>query len=58
MIEDCAKERVVLDQKESEEDGTFYMTTKNILKKYNIEIDDIASMEKSELRWLNRELKK
>ena len=42
--------RVVLDQREAEEDGTFYETTKEKLINYNIDPDEIASMSKSELK--------
>ena len=42
--------RVILDQKESEEEDTFYDTAKQRLEKYGVDIDMIADMKKSELK--------
>ena len=42
--------RVVLDQKENEEEGTIYETTKKALVKYGIDIEEIAEMKKSKLK--------
>ena len=42
--------RVVLDQKDSEEEDTIYQTTKKALVKYGINIDLIAEMKKSALK--------
>ena len=47
--------RVVLNQKESEEEGTIYETTKKALIKYGIDIEEIAEMKKSELKKLVKE---
>lgn len=42
--------RMILDQKEEQEDGTFYMETKKILGRYEVDIDEIADMTKSKLK--------
>ena len=42
--------RVVLNQKETEEEDTIYHTTKKALNKYGIDIENIAEMKKSELK--------
>ena len=47
--------RVVLDQKESEEEDTFYATTRKMLQKYEICVDSIAEMEKSKLKNMVKE---
>ena len=44
--------RVVLDQKDSEEEDTIYQTTKKALDKYGVDIDEIAEMKKSKLKKL------
>ena len=41
--------RVILNQRESEDDNTFYATTKKILQKYDIDVD-VENMTKSELK--------
>ena len=40
---------VILNQRESEDDDTFYATTKKVLQKYNIDVD-VENMTKSELK--------
>ena len=55
--------RVILDQKENEEEDSFYGTAKQQLEKYDIDIDLIADMQKSELKKLvkdriNRKMEK
>ena len=47
--------RVVLYQKETEEEDTIYQTTKKAMDKYGIEIGKIAEMRKSELKKLVKE---
>ena len=47
--------RVVLSQKETEEEDTVYQTTKKAMDKYGIEIDKIAEMRKSELKKMVKE---
>ena len=47
--------RVVLDQKENEEEGTIYETTKKALVKYGIDIEEIAEMKKSKLKKMVKE---
>ena len=42
--------RVVLDQKESGDNDTFYATTEKMLEKYQINIEEIVEMKKSELK--------
>ena len=42
--------RIILEQREEEEEGTIYKTVKDILGKYDIDIEEIANMEKSELK--------
>ena len=42
--------RVLQNQREEEEDGTFYQTTKETLTNYNIDADAIENMSKSELK--------
>ena len=42
--------RVVIDQRENEEEDTLYQTTKESLEEYNINIDEIADMNKSQLK--------
>ena len=47
--------RVVLNQKETEEEDTIYHTTKKALNKYGIDIENIAEMKKSELKKMVKE---
>ena len=42
--------RVVIDQRENEEEDTLYQTTKESLEEYSINIEEIADMNKSELK--------
>ena len=42
--------RIILEQREEEEEGTIYKTVKDILGKYDIDIEEIANMEKRKLK--------
>ena len=44
-----------MDQKEYEEEGTFYMETKKIMDSYNINIEEIAEMGKEKLKGIVKE---
>ena len=47
--------RVILDQKEEDEEDTIYRTAKDLLAKYKVDIDEIANMEKSKLKAIVKE---
>ena len=42
--------RLIIKQKNDQEEGTFYMETKRIAESLNIEIDEVEKMEKSQVK--------